>query len=96
MSIRIRTVHGVRVALCAARSMPKAGDVYLDDADHHALMIKFELDLASEGALRRAPLYGSGLEAHIMEVEESNNPNRTWWDSVYRPMPGGVQPERES
>lgn len=49
MSIRIRTVQGIRVALCAARSVEKPGDVYLDDADHHALAEKFSADFQSEG-----------------------------------------------
>jgi hypothetical protein len=33
MAIRLRTVDGVRVALCAVESDPKPGDVYLDDSD---------------------------------------------------------------
>ena len=49
MSIRIRKVDGVLVALCAARSIEKPGDVYLDDAQHHALAEKFAADFQSEG-----------------------------------------------
>ena len=41
MAIRLRTVNGVRIALCAVESDPKPGDVYLDDADHYALAAKF-------------------------------------------------------
>lgn len=44
MAIRIRTVCGVRVALCAVESDPFPGDVYLDDSDHHALAAKFASD----------------------------------------------------
>lgn len=44
MSIRIRTVNGVRVALCAAETDPMPGDVYLDDGDHYALAAKFSHD----------------------------------------------------
>lgn len=44
MSIRLRTVDGVRVALCAVESEPLPGDVYLDDADHYALAAKFAQD----------------------------------------------------
>ena len=44
MSIRIRTVDGVRVALCAVESDTKPADVYLDDADHYALAAKFARD----------------------------------------------------
>ena len=44
MAIRIRTVNGVRVALCAAETDPEPGDVYLDDGDHYALAAKFRRD----------------------------------------------------
>lgn len=40
MAIRIRTVDGVRVALCAAETDAAAGDIYLDDSDHYALAAK--------------------------------------------------------
>lgn len=48
MSIRIRTVNGVRVALCAAETDPEPGDLYLDDADHQALAAKFRQDWRGE------------------------------------------------
>jgi len=80
MSIRLRRVNGRLVALCAARSVEKSGDVYLDDEEHHALSNKFARDFDSEGRL-------AGIQTHedveIVEAEESNNPNREWWDSVY-------------
>jgi hypothetical protein len=41
MAIRLRTVEGHRLALCAAASQAKRGDRYLDDADHEALGNKF-------------------------------------------------------
>jgi hypothetical protein len=44
MAIRIRTVDGLRVALCAAETDPMPGDVYLDDASHYALAAKFSRD----------------------------------------------------
>lgn len=44
MSIRIRTVDGVRIALCAAETDPVPGDVYLDDGEHYALTAKFVHD----------------------------------------------------
>lgn len=44
MGIRIRTVNGVRVALCAVESDPMSGDLYLDDGDHYALAAKFARD----------------------------------------------------
>lgn len=81
MSIRIRIVDGVMVALCAARSVPKPGDVYLDDAAHHALASKFTEDFTSEGGLIAVNLEESALRA----CEESNNANREWWDKTYGP-----------
>ena len=44
MAIRLRTVNGQRVALCAAKSTAKPGDLYLDDADHYALSQKYWRD----------------------------------------------------
>ena len=44
MSIRLRTVDGVRVALCAAETDEQPGDMYLDDGDHYALAAKFARD----------------------------------------------------
>lgn len=37
MSIRIRTVSGEVIAICAARSIEKLDDIYLDDYQHHLL-----------------------------------------------------------
>lgn len=81
MSIRIRTVNGTTIAVCAARSLPKVGDIYLDDAAHHALSVKFDLDFGSMGFMN--PMYLASDEAKIMEEEESNNSNRDWWDRTY-------------
>lgn len=75
MSIRIREVDGYLIAICAARSVGKPGDVYIDDAQHYALMLKFAQDLQG--------IDPSPDVAALMNREESNNPNRTWWDSVY-------------
>lgn len=44
MAIRIRKVKGRVVALCAAKSVAKQGDIYLDDAQHEALSNKFARD----------------------------------------------------
>lgn len=84
MSIRIRHVDGLLVALCAARSVEKAGDVYLDDSQHHALAEKFAADFQSEG-YNTAPHYPDETERR--EREESNNPNRTAWDALYTVRP---------
>lgn len=49
MAIRIRVVKGKAMALCAAKSSPLPGDLYLDDGAHHALTQKFEKDFRSMG-----------------------------------------------
>lgn len=51
MAIRIRSVDGRVIAICAAKSKSKEGDTYLDDNAHHALSTKFGLDWAEEGFL---------------------------------------------
>lgn len=53
MSIRIREIDGHMVALCAAKAQARAGDIYLNDNAHHALMVKFTVDLESEGWLKK-------------------------------------------
>lgn len=55
MAIRLREVDGNRIALCAAKTGPLVGDVYLDDAAHHALTTKFALDFQSEGLVDSPP-----------------------------------------
>lgn len=81
MAIRLRTVDGIRVALCAARSISKENDIYLDDSDHYALAEKFWLDYKSEtcGCL---PLTDERV-VKLIENEESNNCNRNDWDEIY-------------
>lgn len=76
MSIRIRLVDGIVVALCAARSMEKPGDLYLDDTAHHALAQKFARDWDMSDMIETASATRAGQE-------ESNNPNRVWWDKQY-------------
>jgi hypothetical protein len=75
MAIRIREVNGRLLALCAARSVPKEGDLYLHDGVHHALWAKFARDQKLPWAEADA----------LVEAEESNNPYRTWWDGQYGP-----------
>lgn len=77
MSIRLRVVDGTLVALCAARSVEKPGDVYLDDGQHYALAEKFWRDYP-ELAIN----VDAAVEA-IVDREESNNPARKDWDQVY-------------
>lgn len=49
MAIRIRVVSGITLALCAVETDAKPGDIYLDDAQDHALRVKFIRDYKSEG-----------------------------------------------
>lgn len=63
MAIRIRDVDGVTVALCAARSVPKEGDVYLDDNIHYALTVKFMADLAPAFGCDDLYVYPQGVVA---------------------------------
>lgn len=51
MAIRIREQKNEWIALCAAKSIQMAGDIYLDDGMHHALTKKFEKDFRSMGFL---------------------------------------------
>ena len=42
MAMRLRTVDGMLVALCAAACPAEPGDFYLDDDQQYALMVKFQ------------------------------------------------------
>ncbi len=44
MAIRLRTVEGTLIALCAAETDAAPGDEYLDDGQHYALSVKFWRD----------------------------------------------------
>lgn len=52
MAIRIRWIDGHVVALCAAKTSPKEGDIYFGDSIHHALSTKFGVDWVKEGFLK--------------------------------------------
>ena len=52
MAIRIRNINGKIIALCAAKTKPKEGDIYLDDSIHHALTRKFEANFKKEGLIK--------------------------------------------
>lgn len=56
MAIRIRKVDGHVVALCAAETQPELGDLYLDDAVHHALDGKFHADYVKMGFIKKEGL----------------------------------------
>ena len=81
MAIRLRVINGTLVALCAARSVEKLGDVYIDDAQHYALAGKFAQDWNSQ--LSEKPLSEHPDENQLRDVEESNNVNRTDWDKTF-------------
>lgn len=52
MAIRIRKRDRGYIALCAAESKPKRGDIYLNDGMHTALTKKFESDFRKMGFLK--------------------------------------------
>jgi len=68
MAIRVRKIGEHVVALCAAKTSEEKGDLYLDDNVHHALMVKFSLDLKSEGFAPDPPI--DCVIADIMELAE--------------------------
>lgn len=68
MAIRIRRVEGTLVALCAARTRAEPGDIYLDDAAHHALSAKFARDHTAMGFM--APIDHQPENALMARVEE--------------------------
>lgn len=76
MAIRLRVVEGKLIAVCAACTVEKDGDFYLDDPQHYALMQKFDRDLRDGGCNDEQILA-------LVEAEESNNPAREWWDKTY-------------
>lgn len=76
MAIRLRIVNGKLIAICAACTVEKEGDFYLDDGQHYALMQKFDRDLC-EGLCNDEEILA------LVEAEESNNPARARWDKTY-------------
>lgn len=82
MAIRLRHIQDRGwIALCAARSIEKEGDIYLDDGQHHALGSKFARDY-HEMYEFDIPCRDEDLD--LVEREESNNPNREEWDRRYK------------
>ena len=53
MAIRIRKVKGNIIALCAAKTGPQKGDLYLNDIIHHALSEKFYNDFNDMGFIKK-------------------------------------------
>ena len=87
MSIRLRQTSAGLVAICAARSVPKPDDLYLDDGAHHALTVKFAADFRSMGFVTDTPdpSHPDRAMELAMEAEESNNAGREAWDREYGP-----------
>ena len=74
MAIRIRKISGHTIALCAAVTEPKEGDLYLDDNIHHALSSKFDLDFYNEGFLRKCLAEGNLVA--LMKEQEAEHATR--------------------
>lgn len=72
MSIRIRRINGVLVALCAAKTKDLEGDIYLRDESHHALMVKFTVDLESEGWMVENPPVDEVVKDLMLKEELEN------------------------
>ena len=68
MAIRIRIINKLTIALCAAKTAANKGDIYLDDATHHALSTKFGIDWVSEGFLKK-DLADKDIKRLIIETE---------------------------
>ena len=49
MAMRLREIDGRWVAVCAAVTKPKIGDIYIDDAQAHAIRAKLSLDNLKDG-----------------------------------------------
>lgn len=71
MAIRLRTIDGTRIALCAYETDPKPGDVYLDDAEHYALAAKFSQDFGLDVKYK---------EHEIMETQKVRDAKTRWSD----------------
>lgn len=74
MAIILRQFEGQMVALCAAKAKLRTTDVYLDDADHHALSVKFGYDFHSMGFLNDP----HASEKDIDRMERAEVEDRQW------------------
>lgn len=71
MAIRLRTVNGTRVALCAVETDEMPGDVYLDDGDHYALAAKFSRDWAGRVAGWEYPEQWAAMDTQKLRDAET-------------------------
>ena len=53
MAIRVRLLKGKWVAFCAAITDPEPKDLYIDDAQDHALRRKYIADYLREGLISK-------------------------------------------
>lgn len=71
MAIRIRKVNGLTIALCAAETDPKDGDIYLDDGLHYSLAAKFAQDWHGQTIDWKYPEYWAAMETQkVRDAEE--------------------------
>ena len=68
MAIRLRTVNGFKVALCAAVTKAEFGDTYLNNRDHEALAAKFSRDWRWNGLGTNLPV-NSFLDPIMEKIE---------------------------
>lgn len=71
MAIRLRSVGGVRVALCAAETDEMPGDLYLDDGDHYAIAAKYALDWQGETITTQYPEEWAAMETQKLRDAET-------------------------
>lgn len=64
MAIRLRIVDGHWIAVCAAKTGVRLGDIYLDDGMHEALATKFAIDFEQ-------PEIANPIKTKLMKEEES-------------------------
>lgn len=76
MAIRLRQIEGEWVALCAAKTKALEGDVYLDDALHYALALKFGRDFGL--------VYDSATETLVASIEVENEKALRLWEQNRR------------
>ncbi len=71
MAMRLRKVHGIWIAMCAAKTIKKSDDVYIDDTQDHAIRAKISYDNRLEGL--NVPVLDKKLD-EIMKLEENRAP----------------------
>ena len=79
VSIRLRTVNGVRVALCAVEADPMPGDLYLDDGDHYALAAKFAQDW--HGQVNTATYPEQWAAMATQKMRDAEEELQKWFDA---------------